>query len=104
VPFFCAVIGWGRAAFLDIYPKKEETIIMGDTKKQKKNSKVNGYGYLHDFGKLFIDLAKLAFGSLVLGTIIRWDIPKATTFIMGIAFSAVVGTVGIILAREFKEK
>jgi hypothetical protein len=77
---------------------------MGDAKKRAKNNRIKGYGYLHDFGKLFIDLAKLAFGSLVLGTVIRWDIPKATTFIMGIAFSAVVGTVGIILAREFKEK
>jgi len=54
--------------------------------------------------KPFIDISKLAFGSLVLGTIIRWDIPHATTFILGIIFSAVVGTVGIILAREYEEK
>jgi len=61
-------------------------------------------GYLHDFGKLFIDIAKLAFGSLVLGTIIRWDIPHTTTFILGIIFSVVVATVGIILARTNEEK
>jgi len=66
-----------------------------------KDSKINGY--LHDFGKLFVDMAKLAFGSLVLGTIIRWDIPHTTTFIVGITFSAVVATVGIILARKYKE-
>jgi hypothetical protein len=53
---------------------------------------------------LFVDIAKLAFGSLVLGTIIRWDIPHKTTFVVGIAFSAVVATVGIILARKFGEK
>jgi hypothetical protein len=52
---------------------------------------------------LLVDLAKLAFGSLVLGTIIRWDIPHTTTFIVGITFSAVVATAGIILAREHKE-
>jgi site-specific recombinase len=75
---------------------------MGDTKEQAKHNKI--YGYLHDFGKLFVDIAKLAFGSLVLGTIIRWDIPHTTTFILGITFSAVVGTVGIILARVYKEE
>jgi len=60
-------------------------------------------GYVHDFGKLFVDIAKLAFGSLVLGTIIRWDIPHTTTFIVGITFSVVVATAGIILARKYKE-
>jgi len=66
-----------------------------------KDSKIGGY--LHDFGKLFVDIAKLAFGSLVLGTIIRWDIPHTTTFTVGITFSAVVATAGIILARKYKE-
>jgi Na+/H+-translocating membrane pyrophosphatase len=75
---------------------------MDDAKKQARHSKIDGY--IHDFGKLFIDISKLAFGSLVLGTIIRWDIPHATTFIFGMVFSAVVGTVGIILAREYEEK
>jgi hypothetical protein len=77
-------------------------MIMGDIKKQARQSNINGY--LHDFGKLFIDISKLAFGSLVLGTIIRWDIPHKTTFIVGITFSAVVAIVGIILARKFGEK
>jgi hypothetical protein len=71
-------------------------------KKQARQSKINGY--LHDFGKLFVDIAKLAFGSLVLGTIIRWDIPHKTTFIVGITFSVIVATVGIVLARKFEEK
>ncbi|MDR2922178.1 MAG: hypothetical protein LBU85_02405 [Treponema sp.] len=74
---------------------------MDDTKKQVRNNNIRGY--LHDFGKLFIDIAKLAFGSLVLGTIIRWDIPHTTTFILGIVFSVVIATVGIILARKYKE-
>jgi hypothetical protein len=67
-----------------------------------KKSKISGY--VHDFGMLFVDMAKLAFGSLVLGTVIRWDIPHTTTFIVGITFSAVVATVGIILARKNEEK
>jgi hypothetical protein len=75
---------------------------MGDIKKQTRHSKIRGY--LYDFGKLFVDIAKLAFGSLVLGTIIRWDIPHTMTFILGIIFSVVVATVGIILARTNEEK
>jgi hypothetical protein len=77
-------------------------LIMSDTKEQEKQNKLDGY--LHDFGKLFVDISKLAFGSLVLGSIIRWDIPHKTTFIVGIFFSVVVAIVGIILARSYKEK
>ena len=69
--------------------------------RKTKNSGIRGY--VHDFGKLFVDIAKLAFGSLVLGTIIRWEFPHTTTFFVGITFSAVVATVGIILARKNKE-
>jgi len=98
--YFCVFLGIlikytaplpGFCEQVDIYPKNEENISMGDMKKQAKHSKIRGY--LHDFGKLFIDIAKLAFGSLVLGTIIRWDIPHTTTFILG-----------IILARTNEEK
>jgi len=67
-----------------------------------KNSGIRGY--VHDFGNLLVDIAKLTFGSLVLGTIIRWDIPHTTTFIVGITVSAVVATAGIILARKNEEK
>ena len=75
---------------------------MDNQKRQAKNKKMRGY--LHDFGKFFVDIAKLAFGSLVLGTIIRWDIPHLTTFILGITFSAIVATFGIILTRKYEEK
>jgi hypothetical protein len=74
---------------------------MADIKKREKHNNIRGY--IHDFGKFFIDISKLAFGSLVLGTIIRWDIPHATTFIWGIVFTAVVATAGIILARKYEE-
>lgn len=75
---------------------------MANIKKREKHSNIRGY--LHDFGKFFVDISKLAFGSLVLGTIIRWDIPHVTTFVWGIVFTAVVATAGIILARKYEEK
>ena len=75
---------------------------MDNRKKQSGRSKIRGY--FHDLGKLFIDIAKLSFGSLVLGTVIRWDIPHATIFILGIIFSVTVAFVGIILARTYEEK
>ena len=75
---------------------------MEKSKKQGRRSKARGY--LHDFGKLFIDIAKLAFGSLVLGTVIRWDIPHTTVFILGVIFSVTVAVVGVILVRVYEEK
>jgi hypothetical protein len=72
-----------------------------EAKKQIRLKKIRGY--LHDYGKLLVDISKLAFGSLVLGTVIRWDIPQATVFITGVIFSIVVATIGIFLARTFEE-
>jgi len=61
-------------------------------------------GYLCDFGKFLVDISKLAFGSLVLGTAIRWDIPHKTMFFVGILFSFTVAFTGILLARINKEE
>ena len=36
----------------------------------KKGKRSKAYGVFHDFGKFLTDIAKLAFGSLVLGTVI----------------------------------
>ena len=36
-----------------------------------KSKRSKAYGIFHDFGKFLTDIAKLAFGSLVLGTVIR---------------------------------
>jgi len=46
----------------------------------------------------------LAFGSLVLGTVIRWDIPQTTVFVAGVLFSAIVATIGIFLTRTYNEE
>jgi len=61
-------------------------------------------GYMYDFGKFLVDIAKLAFGSLVLGTVIRWDIPHKTLFYVGILFTFTVAITGILLARSNEEK
>ena len=74
---------------------------MDGSKRSKKRSRIRAY--LRDIGKYFIDISKLAFGSLVLGTVIRWDIPHSTIFILGIIFSVTVAIVGIILTRIYEE-
>ena len=74
---------------------------MDGLRRKKRLNKIRGY--FHDLGKLFVDVSKLAFGSLVLGSVIRWDIPHRTTFILGIIFSVIVAIVGIFLARNYKE-
>ena len=75
---------------------------MVNSKKQARHRKLRSY--LHDFGKFLVDIAKLAFGSLVLGTAIRWDIPHKTLFFVGILFSFSVAFTGILLARINEEK
>jgi uncharacterized membrane protein len=75
---------------------------MENIKKQDRRRKFRGY--LYDFGKFLVDIAKLAFGSLVLGTVIRWDIPHKTLFLVGIIFSLAVALAGILLARTNEEK
>ena len=70
-------------------------------KKRSKNNNIRGY--LHDIGKLFVDVSKLAFGSLVLGTVIRWDISHVAIFTIGVIFTVIVAFVGIFLARKYKE-
>jgi len=78
-------------------------IIKLDIKKQQIRKR-KFRGYLYDFGKFLVDIAKLAFGSLVLGTAIRWDIPHKTLFFVGIIFSFTVAFTGILLARTNEEK
>jgi hypothetical protein len=75
---------------------------VGDTKKQTRQRKLRGY--LYDLGRFLVDIAKLAFGSLVLGTAIRWDIPHKTLCVMGIIFTVIIAFAGIILARTNEEK
>jgi hypothetical protein len=75
---------------------------MDNNTNQKRRRKIRCY--LHDFGKLFVDISKLAFGSLVLGTVIRWEIPHSIIFTWGLVFSAIIAIVGIFLTRTYEEK
>jgi len=70
---------------------------------KKKNNRSKAYGIFHDFGKFLTDIAKLAFGSLVLGTVIWWDIPQKTLFTFGVVFSITVALAGILITRFYKE-
>lgn len=60
--------------------------------------------YLHDFGKLFLDITKLSFGSLVLGSVIKWDISHATVFLIGLIVSTASAILGTVLVISFEEK
>ena len=71
---------------------------------QKKAKALNIRRFLLNFGKLVIDAAKLCFGSLVLGTIIKGQIPQAILLTVGIVASAVGALGGIILVTLFEEK
>ena len=52
-------------------------------KKYKKLRKA-----LSEIGKLLIDIAKLAFAGLVVGSVIRWDIPDLSMFTAGILLTS----------------
>jgi len=70
-------------------------------KKPIKKSKLRFFFF--NLGKLVLDIVKLSFGSLVLGTIIRGDIPQSTLLIAGIIVSgvgAILGTIVLTFCRE----
>jgi hypothetical protein len=51
-------------------------------------------------GKMCMDASKLAFGSLVLGTIIKGDINEAYIIIAGTVAALLLAIVGIYLASK----
>jgi len=57
-----------------------------------------------NFGKLVLDVAKLCFGSLVLGIVIKGQIPQTTLLTGGIIASVACGLGGIILVTVCEEK
>ena len=54
-------------------------------------------------GNLFIDLGKLSFGGLILGSILRGGLDPFQTFIFGAAIAIVFFVVGIFLLISNKE-
>jgi hypothetical protein len=57
-----------------------------------------------NFGKLVLDITKLSFGSLVLGTIIRGDFSQSVLLWAGIIISAVGAFAGIIIVTFCEDK
>jgi hypothetical protein len=53
---------------------------------------------------LILDISKLSFGSLVLGTVIKGDIPPTTLLVAGIVVSGVRALFGLIAVTVCEEK
>ena len=75
---------------------------MKKTKKQTGRSKTKLF--FLNVGKVFIDMAKLCFGSLVLGIVIRGELPQETLLTAGIIATAVGALIGICMVSVCEEK
>ena len=75
-------------------PKK-----LAQTKKPSKP----GNTVREDTGKLLLDIGKLVLASIVLGTILRYDIPRERLLTIGIAAVIVLFISGIILGAKKKK-
>jgi hypothetical protein len=60
--------------------------------------------FLLNFGKLVIDATKLCFGSLVLGSVIKGEIPPYMLLTGGIIASAVGAVIGLTIVSLCEEK
>jgi len=63
--------------------------------------KVNRTGKI--VGTILVDLGKLSFGSLLLGSVLRGGFDPLQTFIMGAALAIILFVLGIILITKSKE-
>jgi len=79
-------------------------------KRQVKETAIKGVKkskirlFFLNFGKLVLDAAKLCFGSLVLGTVIKGEIPPYMLLTGGIIASAAGALGGIIVVTICEEK
>jgi hypothetical protein len=55
-----------------------------------------------DFGKYLLDLSKLVFGSIFLGSILHGELPRVILGASGFAGAAVLLLVGLLLAKKEK--
>ena len=70
-------------------------------KKKEKKSKL--LFFFLNLGKIVLEATKLIFGSLVLGTIIKGDIPQSILLLAGIiatGFGVILGTILLTFGRE----
>ena len=56
-----------------------------------------------DTGKLLLEAAKLVFGSLCLGGILRGELPHVMLIIVGFAVAFVLGIIGLNLVKKKKD-
>ena len=78
------------------------SLLMDIKTRQVKHDKFNKFNQI--FGKLALDITKLSFGSLVLGTILKGDLPQSTLLIFGIIVSIVGTIIGVTLLLISEEK
>jgi len=71
---------------------------------QKRGEKSKIRLFFHNFGKLVLDATKLCFGSLVLGTVIKGEIPPYMLLTGGIIASTAGALGGIIVVTLCEEK
>ena len=71
---------------------------------QKKAKAFNIRRFLLNFGKFVTDFTKLVFGSLVLGSVIKGEIPPYMLLTGGIIASAVGAVIGITIVSLCEEK
>jgi len=69
----------------------------------EKTKAFNGRRFLYNVGKLILDLTKLCFGSLVLGSVIRGEIPTYILLTGGVIATTAGVVSGIILVSLFEE-
>jgi hypothetical protein len=70
----------------------------------KKVEKTQLRRFLFNLGKLILDATKLIFASLVLGTVIKGDIPPTTLMVVGIIASGAGAILGLTFTTIFEEK
>ena len=71
---------------------------------EKKPKAFNIRRFLLNFGKLVTDFTKLIFGSLVLGSVIKGEIPTDMLLAGGIIASAIGAVIGITIVSLCEEK
>jgi hypothetical protein len=54
-------------------------------------------------GTIMIDLGKLSFGSLLLGSVLRGGFDPLQTFIMGAVLAIILFVIGVVLITRSKE-
>jgi hypothetical protein len=56
-----------------------------------------------DTGKLLLEAAKLVFGSICLGGVLRGELPHVMLIIGGFALAVALGVIGLNLAKKKKD-